>query len=166
MQATPAPSSPPRSPPPSNTTTKKGLPDPPPNTGTAPFSILTGLFEKLQNERKRDKKEKLINAWFTVRLNLYFQGDTDTAPALERTEGHGPLSSTPPHLAFRMTAALLFDCGTESDTERSRTCCLWFERAKPGQNLHQTHPSQSKGPRCHAASPLEEAHGQRCKHLK
>ncbi|KIY67314.1 DNA ligase 4 [Cylindrobasidium torrendii FP15055 ss-10] len=65
MQATPAPSSPPRSPSPSNATVSKVLPNPPPNTGTAPFSILTGLFEKLQNERKRDKKEKLINAWFT-----------------------------------------------------------------------------------------------------
>ena len=39
----------------------------PQNHGTAPFSILVGLFERLQNERKPEKRRKFLNAWFDVR---------------------------------------------------------------------------------------------------
>ncbi|KAH9962641.1 ATP-dependent DNA ligase [Russula dissimulans] len=39
-------------------------PDAPQNHGTAPFSVLAGLFEKLQNERKPEKRRKFLNAWF------------------------------------------------------------------------------------------------------
>jgi DNA ligase-4 len=42
-------------------------PEAPHNHGTAPFSVLSGLFEKLQNERKPDKKRKFLSAWFDVR---------------------------------------------------------------------------------------------------
>ena len=69
MQATPAPTSPVRPPQAESSQAaalNSSMPEPPQNYGTAPFSILTGLLEKLQNERKRDRKEKLINAWFTV----------------------------------------------------------------------------------------------------
>lgn len=41
------------------------MPEPPQNVGSAPFGILVGLFERLQTERRRDKREKLLSAWFT-----------------------------------------------------------------------------------------------------
>ncbi|KJA23601.1 hypothetical protein HYPSUDRAFT_66273 [Hypholoma sublateritium FD-334 SS-4] len=66
MQATPAPSSPPKSPllkePPVEAAE---YPAPPVNTSSAPFGVLVGLFEKLQAERKHDRRRKLIDAWFT-----------------------------------------------------------------------------------------------------
>lgn len=40
------------------------MPDPPQNTESAPFGILVGLFERLQTEKKRDRREKLLSAWF------------------------------------------------------------------------------------------------------
>ena len=42
-------------------------PEAPQNHGTAPFSVLSGLFEKLQNERKPEKRRKFMSAWFDVR---------------------------------------------------------------------------------------------------
>ena len=83
MQATPAPSSPPRSPvniePPVEAAK---YPSPPQNTSSAPFGVLVGLFEKLQAERKHDRRRKLIDAWFTVRH----------PPAYSVTEIYGMLS--------------------------------------------------------------------------
>ncbi|KAG6886218.1 DNA ligase (ATP) [Termitomyces sp. T159_Od127] len=66
MQPTPAPSSAPNSP---RSQTAQGedeeQPKPPPqNMGSAPFGVLVGLFEKLSNERKHERKKKLIDAWF------------------------------------------------------------------------------------------------------
>ena len=74
MQPTPAPSSAPNSPghrqPPGDG--PSNYPTPPHNVGSAPFSILVGLFEKLQTERKQEKRKKMIDAWFNVRLaNTY-----------------------------------------------------------------------------------------------
>jgi hypothetical protein len=40
--------------------------------GSAPFSILVGLFEKLQTERKQDRRKKMIDAWFNVRFASAF----------------------------------------------------------------------------------------------
>lgn len=42
-------------------------PEAPQNRGTAPFSVLSGLFDKLQNERKPEKRKRFLNAWFDVR---------------------------------------------------------------------------------------------------
>jgi len=41
-------------------------PPPPQNVGTVPFSVLVRLFEKLSQERKHDKRRKLLDSWFTV----------------------------------------------------------------------------------------------------
>ncbi|KAJ3982001.1 DNA ligase 4 [Lentinula detonsa] len=62
MQATPAPTTPSRSPQPDETP----YPTAPQNNKgpSPPFSALVGLFERLQNERKQDKRKKLIHAWF------------------------------------------------------------------------------------------------------
>ncbi|KAF9462872.1 DNA ligase 4 [Collybia nuda] len=67
MQPTPAPTSAPNSPGPQHDvkplTDSSGL-VPPQNMGSAPFGILVGLFEKLQTERKQDRRKKMIDAWF------------------------------------------------------------------------------------------------------
>ncbi|KAJ3889259.1 DNA ligase 4 [Lentinula edodes] len=62
MQPTPAPTIPPRSPPPD----ESPFPPAPQNSRgpSPPFGALVGLFERLQNERKQDKRKKLLNAWF------------------------------------------------------------------------------------------------------
>ncbi|KAJ6621385.1 DNA ligase 4 [Mycena sp. CBHHK59/15] len=62
MQATPAPSSAPNSPGPQQPATTYLTP--PQNLGSAPFGILVALFERLQNERKQDRRKKLMSTWF------------------------------------------------------------------------------------------------------
>ncbi|KAI0741954.1 ATP dependent DNA ligase domain-containing protein [Daedaleopsis nitida] len=62
MQPTPAPSSPPASPPAAEDATT--YPAPPKNKGSAPFHVLAALFERLQTERKPDKRRKLLASWF------------------------------------------------------------------------------------------------------
>ncbi|RDB23717.1 DNA ligase 4 [Hypsizygus marmoreus] len=67
MQPTPAPSSAPSSPKPQQQevdVSPSQHPAPPQNMGSPPFGILVGLFEKLQVERKHDRRKKLIDAWF------------------------------------------------------------------------------------------------------
>ncbi|KAG6335727.1 hypothetical protein ID866_3351, partial [Astraeus odoratus] len=64
MQPTPAPTSPPRSPKPSGNGESTAYPAPPQNKGSAPFSVLVGLFEKLSNERKPDRRRRMISFWF------------------------------------------------------------------------------------------------------
>jgi DNA ligase 4 len=66
MQPTPAPSSAPNSPrhqaqPEDGSET---YPTAPQNVGSAPFQVLVGLFDKLQNERKQERRRKFIDAWF------------------------------------------------------------------------------------------------------
>ncbi|CAK5273980.1 unnamed protein product [Mycena citricolor] len=39
-------------------------PDPPQNFGSAPLSILVALFERLQIERKQDRRKRLLAGWF------------------------------------------------------------------------------------------------------
>ncbi|KAH9975651.1 ATP dependent DNA ligase domain-containing protein [Russula compacta] len=39
-------------------------PEAPQNHGTAPFSVLSGLFDKLQNERKPEKRRRFLSSWF------------------------------------------------------------------------------------------------------
>ncbi|KAI0058986.1 ATP-dependent DNA ligase [Artomyces pyxidatus] len=64
MQPTPAPTSPAGSPAPQLEPHEEQYPDPPENKGSPPFSVLSGLFEKLQNERKQEKRRKLLDTWF------------------------------------------------------------------------------------------------------
>ena len=86
QQATPAPSDYRSSPPPEAATqatqTQAAIPEtqttasaedhpveypvPPQNIGSAPFYVLSALFDRLQNERKPDKRRKLIASWFSV----------------------------------------------------------------------------------------------------
>lgn len=69
MQPTPAPSSAANSPgpqPPEEAASEANYRPPPQNVGSAPFGILAGLFEKLQNERKQERRRKLLDAWFNV----------------------------------------------------------------------------------------------------
>ncbi|KAH9935959.1 DNA ligase 4 [Epithele typhae] len=69
---TPAPSSPPGSPP----AQADSYPAPPKNKGSAPFYVLAALFDRLQSERKPDKRRKLVASWFNhwrkeVGMDLY-----------------------------------------------------------------------------------------------
>ncbi|KAF9563995.1 ATP-dependent DNA ligase [Agrocybe pediades] len=67
MQPTPAPSSAPNSPGPQTESlleTTEYRP-PPQNADSAPFAVLVGLFEKLQNERRQERRRKLLDGWFT-----------------------------------------------------------------------------------------------------
>jgi len=62
MQSTPAPS-----PAPKVKTEDDSYPRPPQNVGNAPkFGVLVGLFERLQNERKQDRRMRHLHAWFNV----------------------------------------------------------------------------------------------------
>lgn len=40
------------------------FPPPPENKESAPFSVLSSLFERLQGERKPEKRYRLLNSWF------------------------------------------------------------------------------------------------------
>ena len=62
---TPAPSSAPGSP--LLKDHQADYPAPPKNKGSAPFHVLVALFERLQTERKPEKRRKLLASWFNVR---------------------------------------------------------------------------------------------------
>ncbi|OSD05522.1 DNA ligase 4 [Trametes coccinea BRFM310] len=68
QQPTPAPSTPPHSQslPPAVAAEDHPVvyPAPPQNKGSAPFHVLVALFEKLQTERKPEKRRKLLSSWF------------------------------------------------------------------------------------------------------
>ncbi|KAI0720902.1 DNA ligase 4 [Fomitopsis betulina] len=67
MLPTPAPSSPPSSPKVGAVTAEgheDAYPTPPKNRDSAPFHVLAALFDKLQTERKPEKRRKLLNSWF------------------------------------------------------------------------------------------------------
>ncbi|TEB36658.1 DNA ligase 4 [Coprinellus micaceus] len=64
MQPTPAPTSAPGSPK-DHAMEEPDYKPPPANVGTAPFSVLAGLFEKLAVERKHDRRRRLLEAWFS-----------------------------------------------------------------------------------------------------
>jgi hypothetical protein len=57
--------------------------------GSAPFSILVGLFEKLSTERRQDRRKMMIDAWFNVRFASASSAETpqDNLIALARREG-------------------------------------------------------------------------------
>lgn len=67
MQPTPAPSLRTDSPPPSGTMQAEentAYSAPPQNRGSAPFSVLTGLFERLSTERKPERRRRMLSVWF------------------------------------------------------------------------------------------------------
>ncbi|KAL1747949.1 DNA ligase IV-like protein [Schizophyllum fasciatum] len=66
MQPTPAPTSGPASPAPApmEDASQQPFPEQPYNADTLPFHVLTAFFEKLQSERKQEKRRRLLNHWF------------------------------------------------------------------------------------------------------
>lgn len=81
MLPTPAPTTPGNSPPlqkvpetdvPDFNLSDNAYPEAPQNHGTAPFSALSGLFDKIQNERKPEKRRKFLTAWFDVRYHVIY----------------------------------------------------------------------------------------------
>ena len=53
------------------TSNEEPFPVQPVNVGKIQFSVLVRLFERLQNERKLDRRMKYIAAWFTVCIHLH-----------------------------------------------------------------------------------------------
>jgi len=96
MQATPAPTSAPGSPSASQVLVED-LDPPPQNVDTAPFSVLVKLFQRLQVERKHDKRRKMLDSWFSVCLSGLLLHAAHSDIALEITKG---LRSVPCSEAF------------------------------------------------------------------
>jgi DNA ligase-4 len=68
MLPTPVPTSPAETPEPMQVVGAGEIvyPAPPQNAGAAPFSVLAMLFDRLANERKPEKRRKLLDGWFNV----------------------------------------------------------------------------------------------------
>jgi DNA ligase 4 len=96
QQATPVPTEDRSSPPPESTQTTAAAEDhpveypvPPQNIGSAPFYVLSALFDRLQTERKPDKRRRLLDTWFNVcsGCSLQFSRHSLFGIALARREG-------------------------------------------------------------------------------
>lgn len=77
------------------------FPPPPQNKETAPFSVLSSLFDKLQGERKPEKRHRLLNSWFNVypsAMSCYALKLTDLV-ALAKGERIRPVPRPEAHLA-------------------------------------------------------------------
>lgn len=145
MLPTPAPSSPPSSPKVGAVTAEgheDAYPTPPKNRDSAPFHVLAALFDKLQTERKPEKRRKLLNSWFNVCIEhvvIRFasaERRTSLRIALERRERVRSISCAQAYSApgkyfvsvetncsrcsNRKTASALF-MGSERRTSRRRT---------------------------------------------
>ena len=78
QQETPAPTeggSPPRVQPEQDDTADTTAPEedypvPPKNVDSTPFYVLSTLFDRLQNERKPEKRKKMLDGWFNVCIKL------------------------------------------------------------------------------------------------
>lgn len=157
MQPTPAPPSPPGSPEPVGEETV--YPAPPQNRGSAPFSVLAGLFTKLSTERKPDRRRRLLNAWFSVCFisQLSCIKFDSRGIALEGASRLRPLPRSPPHPSSGMFPEYLrIEMNLKVCAERSRACSVWPEGEKSRQGLYQTHSTRDEGPRCSSTPELEE----------
>lgn len=45
---------------------ESNYPTPPMNKKSVPFGVLVSLYEKLQNEKKPEKRRKTLMSWFNV----------------------------------------------------------------------------------------------------
>jgi DNA ligase 4 len=46
----------------------KDYPEPPKNRDSPPFGVLAKLFDKLSNERKQERRRRILATWFEVSL--------------------------------------------------------------------------------------------------
>jgi hypothetical protein len=140
------------------------FPPPPQNKETAPFSVLASLFDRLQRERKLEKRHRLLNSWFNVYLrvvscrglkliNPAALAKRERIRSIPRPEAHLAIceSNTTPHIS----PIEIFP------PERQRTLRVWSQRKEPGQSVHQTHPTGIEGPRCSTPTSMETSHRER-----
>lgn len=163
MQPTPAPSLAPNSPKAQIDVVEDTYPMPPFNTGTAPFSVLASLFDRLQTERKPERRRKLLNAWFNVCLSSCLLALPEACPSIgEKKRG---TICIPSYVSFcrrqveKYKGRLLLN---KQNTERPRTCCVWAKGEEPCQDVHQTYPIGNERPRCSSIAELEETNRARC----
>jgi DNA ligase 4 len=63
-------------------------PAPPLNHGSAPFHVLVGLFDKLQGERKPERRRKMLDAWFNVCISWSLLRERDSDRVVVRSLQH------------------------------------------------------------------------------
>lgn len=131
---------------------------PPENKETAPFSVLSSLFDRLQGERKPEKRHRLLNSWFNVCLRsgpCYVLELIDLVALAKRKR----LQSIPrptAHLAIceSVVHPYVFH-SLKSPSERQRALRVRSQGEEPSQSLHQTYPTGIEGPRCHPLASVE-----------
>ena len=159
MQATPAPTEAPGSPQPSQVTaSQQPFPEQPYNTDTLPFHILTAFFEKLQGERKQEKRRKLLNHWFNVCISSKWCSlHSSCAIEMERRQWTGLVSCTETDSSARKIWFMKAIYQLTSGLARPGTQCVWSEREGTRQVVHQGDTPEQERPRRYAALVLEEA---------
>ncbi|KAG9307900.1 hypothetical protein JVU11DRAFT_12944 [Chiua virens] len=152
MQPTPAPSSRPGSFEPISE--DNIYPAPPQNKGSAPFSVLAGLFAKLSTERKPGRRRHLLDVWFNVSCSLCLYPTDIQVDGFTRDvalEGHDLYPVIPGmFLKYISTRGVV-----QGYTERLWVCRVRFEGEEPRQGLHQAYPAQDERCRRDSTSELE-----------
>ena len=141
-----------------STETDSNFPPPPENKETTPFSVLSSLFDRLQGERKPEKRYRLLNSWFNVYLQVlsYYVLKLIYLTALAKRERLRSISSPEAHPAVCESVA--HPCVSHPSrflSERQRAFRVWSQREEPGQSVHKTHPTWIKGPRRSSPPPME-----------
>jgi DNA ligase 4 len=130
--------------------TDRNFPPPPENKESAPFSVLSSLFDRLQGERKPEKRYRLLNSWFNVYLQVAscYALELTYLAALAKRERLQSIPGPEAYLAGRKSVA--YPCVLHSSiscSERQRALCIRSQREEPGKSVHKTHSTWIEGPR-------------------
>jgi hypothetical protein len=138
--------------------TDSNLPPPPENRETAPFSVLSSLFDRLQGERKPEKRYRLLNSWFNVYTQIVSCCLLGLIDFVALAKGERLQSIPSPEAYLAGCESVTYPCAPHSSrslSERQRALFVWFKREEPGQSLHQTHPAWIERPRRSAPPSME-----------
>ena len=138
--------------------TGDNFPPPPENKETAPFSVLSSLFDRLQGERKPEKRYRLLNSWFNVKLYVpfFYVLNLINFVALAKRER---IQSIPCPEAYLTRCELVsHPCISRSlrpPSERQRALRVRSQREEPGQSVHQAHSTWIEGSRGSSPPSME-----------